>query len=152
TARYVGLVAGDTPASLTGTLSCITSATTASSVGSYPVTPGGQTSANYSIQYYDGTLDITKAHLTMAADNKTKVYDGLVFSPFTVTLSGFVNGDTYANLCSSGCLNGAAAFIGSAVTATDVGSYTITPMVGSIAALNYDITSCVNGALTITPA
>src|SRR5262249_8184908 len=62
------------------------------------------------------------------------------------------NGDTDANLRSSGCLNGACAFTGSAVTATDVGSYTITPMVGSIAALNYDITSCVNGTLAITPA
>ena len=30
----------------------------------------------------------------MSADNKNKTYDGAVFSPFTATLSGFVNSET----------------------------------------------------------
>ena len=58
----------DTAASLTGTLAFSTSAATTSPVGAYGVTPGGQTSSNYTITYVAGTLDITQAALTVTAD------------------------------------------------------------------------------------
>jgi len=56
TATYAGLVAGDTPASLSGTLELQTTATATSPEGSYPITPYGQGSSNYVIAYVDGTL------------------------------------------------------------------------------------------------
>ena len=59
TATYAGFVNGDTPASLTGTLACVTTATLTSPVGTYPITCSGQTSANYTITYVPGTLTIT---------------------------------------------------------------------------------------------
>lgn len=61
TASYSGLVNGDTPASLSGTLSCITTATIASPVGSYPITCSGQSSTNYNVTYVPGILKILYA-------------------------------------------------------------------------------------------
>jgi hypothetical protein len=59
TATYAGFVNGDTPASLTGTLACTTTATTTSAVGTYPITCSGQTSTNYTITYVPGVLTVT---------------------------------------------------------------------------------------------
>jgi len=58
TVRYAGFVAGDTAASLGGTLVYTTAATAASNVGAYPATPGGLVSSNYMITFNPGTLDI----------------------------------------------------------------------------------------------
>jgi hypothetical protein len=58
TATYVGLVGGDTPSSLDGTLDFSTPATIDSPEGSYLITPFGQGSTNYSIVYVDGTLTV----------------------------------------------------------------------------------------------
>ena len=61
TGSYLGLVNGDTAASLTGTLVCTTTATAASPAGTYPITCSGQTSVNYTITYVPGTLTVTAA-------------------------------------------------------------------------------------------
>ena len=58
TATYVGLVGGDTPASLSGNLDFLTTATIDSPEGSYSITPFGQSSTNYSILYVDGVLAV----------------------------------------------------------------------------------------------
>jgi hypothetical protein len=58
TASYVGLVGGDTPASLSGALDFQTTATIESPEGSYLITPFGQSSTNYSIVYVDGVLEV----------------------------------------------------------------------------------------------
>jgi hypothetical protein len=59
TATYVGLLGGDTPGSLAGTLDFLTAATTDSPEGIYSITPFGQGSTNYSISYLDGLLEVT---------------------------------------------------------------------------------------------
>jgi hypothetical protein len=61
TATYAGFVNGDTPASLTGTLACTTTANATSPAGTYPITCSGQTSTNYTISYVPGVLTITAA-------------------------------------------------------------------------------------------
>jgi hypothetical protein len=61
TVSYSGFVNGDTPASLSGTLSCGTNAVLNSPIGSYPITCSGQTSPNYTIVYVPGTLKILYA-------------------------------------------------------------------------------------------
>ena len=53
---YTGLAAGDTAASLDGTLSFSTTATTASPVGQYAITPAGVSSSNYDIHFAPGIL------------------------------------------------------------------------------------------------
>ena len=86
------------------------------------------------------TADITPKDLSITADNKSKDYDGLVYSPFTVTYNGFEGGQT------SSVLGGTLSFSGSATTSTDVGTYTIIP--SGQTSNNYAITYY-NGTLTI---
>ena len=99
--------------------------------------------ANYSITNTGGNFTITKAHLTVTADNKSKAYDGNPYSPFTVTITGFKFTDTVA------VVSGSATYTGTAVGATLTGTYTITPQQGTLSAANYDFTPFVNGTLTI---
>jgi hypothetical protein len=136
TVTYSGFVNGETPVVLGGTLSF--SRTTGEGVGSYQVTPSGLTSANYAISFNTGTLTITKAPLSVTADDKTKTY-GTADPAFTVTYSGFVNGDTPASL--SGVLSFSRA------PGENVGSYLITP--GGLTSTNY-ATTFNSGTLTIT--
>jgi N-acetylneuraminic acid mutarotase len=57
-ATYAGFATGDGPSSLTGTLSCTSTATATSPVGTYPITCSGQSSNNYAIAYASGSLKI----------------------------------------------------------------------------------------------
>ena len=69
-----GLVNGDVLGSLAGTLGETTTATSASDVGGYSVTPNGLTSTNYTITFAPGTLTVTPAPLTLTADAQSKLY------------------------------------------------------------------------------
>jgi hypothetical protein len=60
-ATGTGFVNGDSMAGLSGTLAFATSATATSAPGTYPVTPSGVSSANYSITFAAGTLTVAKA-------------------------------------------------------------------------------------------
>ncbi|MGA2514537.1 MAG: pentapeptide repeat-containing protein [Candidatus Limnocylindrales bacterium] len=55
---YAGFVAGDTAASLTTAPTCVTTATAASPVGTYPITCSGAVDPNYSFTYSAGTLSV----------------------------------------------------------------------------------------------
>jgi hypothetical protein len=116
-----------------------TAATASSPVGSYLITPGGATDANYAITFVNGTLSLTAAPLTITANNAGKVY-GAALPTFTATYSGFVLGQTSANLDTP------VTFSTTATASSAVGSYPITP--GGATDANYAITY-VNGALTI---
>ena len=98
------------------------------------------------------TLSINKAHLTVAADNQAKTYDGLVFTLFTVHFTGFVNGEN----AGTAAITGTPTFSGAAVTAVNAsaGSYPIhVDDVSGLSAANYDFTaSATDGALTISQA
>jgi hypothetical protein len=139
---YSGFVNGDTVASLGGTLGLSTPANAAGPVGTYAITPSGLTSSNYTINFANGTLAITAAPLSVTANNATKVY-GQLNPVFTVSYSGFVNGDTASSL------GGTLSFSTPATASSSVGSYAITP--SGLTSTNYTITF-VNGTLTITPA
>jgi len=57
-ATYSGFVNGDTAAVLGGALTFATAATITSDPGTYPITPAGQTSGNYTITFVPGTLTV----------------------------------------------------------------------------------------------
>jgi 6-phosphogluconolactonase (cycloisomerase 2 family) len=61
TATYNGFVLGQTPASLTGILTCKTTSTTLTPVGNFPITCSGQTSTNYAITFVPGNLSVLYA-------------------------------------------------------------------------------------------
>jgi gliding motility-associated-like protein len=140
TATYTGFVNGETSAVLVGSLTFSGTAVTATSPGTYIITPGGLTAANYNITFVNGQLTINKALLTITAANKSKNYDGLVYNTFTATYSGFVNGET------SAVLGGSLTFSGTAITAINAGTYIITP--GGLTSGNYTF-NYINGQLTI---
>jgi hypothetical protein len=145
TATITGFVNGDTQASaVTGTPLVTTSATTADDTGSYPITAalGGLSASNYTFSFVNGTLSITPALLTGTADAKSRLY-GASNPPFTVTYTGFVNGQS-ASLV-TGTLSGSSL----ATTNSPVDIYPIS--IGGQSAPNYSI-HYVDGTLTVLPA
>ena len=69
-----------------------TNAVANSSVGNYPITLGGGVDDNYDFTYVNANLAITKANLTVTADNQARTY-GAANPALTFTYSGFLNGD-----------------------------------------------------------
>ncbi|HXY26522.1 MAG TPA: MBG domain-containing protein [Candidatus Acidoferrum sp.] len=127
-----GLLNGDTLASIGVSVTCSTTATAGSPVGSYPITCSGPASStNYAISYQAGTLTITIASLTIAANNAAKILNA-PNPAFSATYSGFVNGDTPASL------TGTLSCTSTATTTSPIGSYPITCSGQSSA--NYTIT------------
>lgn len=108
--------------------------------GTYTVSARFEVNGNYSaIGDLTAELVINKAPLTVRADNKTKVR-GDINPRLTITYTGFVDGETAANITGPA--------ISTAATAgSPAGTYEITLSGGSAA--NYDIT-LTNGTLTIT--
>ena len=84
TATYAGFVNGDTPASLTGTLVCTTTAIATSPAGTYPITCSGQTSANYTITYVPAVLTVTATGPILS------------LSPTSLTFSSAINATSAA--------------------------------------------------------
>ncbi len=131
-----GITAGD--------LAGITLASTRAAgenVGSYvtTATATGGNIGNYTVTYNTGTFTITKKAASVVANNKTKT-QGAVNPALDGTLTGVVAGD-----------NITATYSTTAVTASPVGSYPITPALvdpnGKLG--NYTVT-ITNGTLTVT--
>ncbi|WP_226389679.1 MBG domain-containing protein [Penaeicola halotolerans] len=138
TFSYTGLVNGDTEVTTLPSIS--TTATASSAVGTYAITLADAADANYDITLVAGELEVTKASLTITADDKTKVY-GEANPTLTFSYTGLVNGDTEVTTLPS---------ISTTATASSaVGSYAIT--LADAADANYDI-SYTSGTLTIIQA
>lgn len=108
-------------------------------------TYGGADIGNYTItDQTTTTASITAKTLTVTAIDKSKTYDGTIYSAgYSVTYDSFVSGEGVSNL------SGTVTYTGSAITATDVGSYTISPT--GYTSSNYNI-QYVAGALSISKA
>ena len=146
TASFNGFVNGDTAAGLAIQPAITTTATSASHVGTYAIMVSGAVDPNYTISYMDGTLSVTPAVLTIAADNTSKLYDAAL-PTLTASIDGFVNGET---LATSG-LTGEPSFSCTANSDSPVGDYTITAALGTLGSQNYSF-QFVEGKLSITQA
>lgn len=135
-AHYQGFVNDDDAADLDGILDLVTAATTGSPVGTYAVTPSGQSSMNYAITFVDGELEITPAPLTVTADDKSKTC-GDANPALTGTIDGILNGDDIT-----------ATFSTTATTASGAGVYDIVPVASGAKLSNYAVTYD-NGTLTV---
>jgi hypothetical protein len=98
--------------------------------------------SNYTLLYTGANLTITKAPLTVTADNKTMIVNGTVPS-LTATLSGFQYSEA---LATSGVTGLAACTTADGKT---IGSFDITCTVGMLAASNYSFGPFVKGKLTV---
>ena len=123
------------------TIDAATASATSNAGTNHTIALSGFSDNNYNlVGATNGTLGISKAGLILRVDNATKS-EQTANPPFTYTLTGLRNGDAPAVL--SGV-----AFSTSANNTSPVGSYTVSAAGGS--ALNYNVTSYVNGLLTIT--
>ena len=138
-AAYSGWVNGDDASSLTTPPTLSTTATGASPVGSYPITPSGAVNPNYAITYVPGTLAVGQAALTITANNAAKTY-GAANPTLSASYSGWVNGDTSSRLTTAPTLST------TATEASPAGSYPITP--SGAADPNYSFTY-VPGTLSV---
>ncbi|HEY6007096.1 MAG TPA: MBG domain-containing protein, partial [Geobacteraceae bacterium] len=89
-------------------------------------------------------LVVNKTTLNVTAANVSRVYGG-ANPTFSVTYSGFVNGDTQS------ALTGSPSLTTSATPASPAGTYPIVPSVGTLDAANYTF-EFINGTLTIIKA
>ena len=149
TVSYSGFVLGDDSGDLNTKPTASTSATKSSSVGNYDITASGGADNNYSFSYVKGTLNITKAPLTVTANSQTKTYGDSSLGTSAFTSSGLQNEeaigsvtlDTNATLSTSSNYN--------------VGTWTIAPSAatgGTFTASNYDITyTNAPAGLTVNP-
>jgi hypothetical protein len=139
-----GYVNGEDISVVTGTPTYTGAATTATDYGTYTITPvmTGLSATNYTFAPANGELQINKVELTVKADDKSKTYDGSVFSAFSSTITGYVNGEDIS------VVTGTPTYTGAATTATDYGTYTITPVVTGLSATNYTFAPA-NGELQI---
>jgi gliding motility-associated-like protein len=142
TIQYTGFVNGNTSADLDTQPTINTAANAASVPAIYPITLSGGLDNNYNLTLVNGSLTITKALLTVTANNQSRHY-GEVNPTLTLNYAGFVNSETPANLTTAPT---AATVAG---LTTNVGTYTIT--IGGGVSGNYDFTY-VAGTLTITKA
>ena len=128
---YTGLKNGETAPTWTTSPTFTTTATKASDAGSYSVSMECDPK-NYSvIDNQPGTLTVTKAPLTIKANNASMTY-GDALPTFGFTYTGFMNGDDVTALSTL-------PFIATTATAASYsGIYTITPY-GAVAK-NYDFT------------
>jgi hypothetical protein len=145
TVSYTGFVNGDNASSLVSQPMVTTPANANSPAGTYPITPHGGSSPNYTFSYVNGTLTVGQAVLTITANPAGSVYGGPLVpaGSLTVSYSGFVNGDGPANLAVRPIVTN------SAVAGAPVGSYNLIPS-GAVDP-NYTM-QYVNGNYTISPA
>ncbi|MBS0631647.1 MAG: hypothetical protein JSS11_07010 [Verrucomicrobia bacterium] len=142
TLKYSGFVNHEDTSALTALPAAATTATVASAADTYAITVSGGSAANYAFTYVPGTLTVTKAALTAKADDQARLY-GVANPIFTITYSGFVNGDDGSAILTAPV---------AATTATSlspVGTYPITVTGGTAA--NYTFTPAA-GTLTINQA
>ncbi len=92
TLNYAGLVGGETINEITN-LKITCNANVSSKVGKYSISLSDGNATNYQISLVNGILEITKAILTVTAEDKIRVVGGS--NPeFTITYQGFVNNET----------------------------------------------------------
>ena len=142
TLSYSGFKNNETTSALTTLPTSSTTANTLTNVGTYNITVSGGVATNYSIAYSTGQLTITKAPLTIKANNVTKVY-GDTNPTYSVSYSGFKNSQT------SSVLSIVPTVTCTALTMSNAGDYDIIP--SNASATNYSM-SYVNGKLTINKA
>jgi hypothetical protein len=123
TVSYSGFANGDNASSLTTQPTATTTATAASPIGTYPITPGGGVSANYNFSYVNGTLTVGKPVLTITANPAGSTYGSPLVpnSSLTVSYSGFTNGD------GPGSLTAPPVVVNTASAGAPAGAYAIIP-------------------------
>ena len=144
TASYEGFVLGEGPSALAVRPTLTTTATAASSVGSYPIEAAGAQASNYEITYLAGSMQVTPAELNVIADDKWMAHGDPV-PTLTFVIHGLVNGDPPS------VVRGAPVLSTSATSSSPAGYYPIDVALGNLEADNYVFAAPTQGTLTVRP-
>ena len=116
-------------------------------VGSYAIQQGSLSAgSNYALTFVGATLTISKATLTVTADNKSRPY-GDSNPSLTASFAGF----KFAESLATSGVAGVPALATTAAQSSPVGGYAITAALGTLASGNYAF-AFVNGTLTVDKA
>lgn len=140
TVNYDGFVNGNTFSVISVKPTATTPATAISPAGEYVITCSGGTATNYAITYGTAALTVTKAPMSVKANDFSRVY-GTANPVFTLSYSGFKNTDTKSAFTKEPVITC------EATVNSLAGEYPI--LVSGGEATNYDF-SYSNGTLTIT--
>src|SRR5581483_2641939 len=146
-----GFVNGDTAASLTSPVTCVTQATTTSQgmvssvPGSYYIHCSATPDGDYLLGYLYGKLTVGQAPLTVTAQNASVVYAGKTPS-LSYKGSGFVLGQAFSNFSTKPSCTTQQQSNGSGYDTSPAGSYSIDCSGGVDS--NYAI-SYVSGTMTV---
>jgi hypothetical protein len=148
TASYNGFIYGDGPSDVTGltftTPYILSAGQLTPNVGTYTITPSGTAPSYYGRVTFDpGTLTISPAPLTIAANSAAMAYGGPA-PTLTDTITGLVNGDTASAL-------GTLTLANAQASTSNAGTYRGALTVSGASDDNYVITYAA-GTLTINPA
>ena len=146
TQTITGFVNGEGLGVISGSATGSSTANAATGIGGYTITGNlsGLSAANYDFTAANGTLTINRAHLTVTADNQSRLY-GQANPVFTQTITGFVNGEGL------GVISGSATGSSTANAVSNAASYVISGSLGTLSAANYDF-AAVDGALAVNKA
>ncbi|NBC83407.1 MAG: T9SS type A sorting domain-containing protein [Bacteroidetes bacterium] len=142
TVSYSGFKNDDDASDLDNPPDATSTAIATTPVGDEDITVAGGNDNNYDFSYFDGTLSITKAMLTVTAENKSKTY-GEANPALTIAYSGFKNDDDVNDLDTQPTPNT------SVGPTTGAGNYDIT--VSGASDNNYSF-SYEDGAFTVNKA
>ncbi|MGC1830772.1 MAG: MBG domain-containing protein, partial [Candidatus Acidiferrales bacterium] len=144
TYTITAFVNGDTSAVVSGTATETTTATSASPVGTYPITFSTESlaAANYTFTYVNGTLTISSATQTITFNPLAPVTYGV--APITLTATAS------SGLPVSYTVTGPATLSGSTLTITGAGSVTVTA--SQAGNTNYAAATPVQRTLTVNKA
>lgn len=139
---YSGFVNGEDVSAINTKPTAFSTATTKSAVGTYPITLSGGKAGNYSFEYEQGTLTVTKAPLSIQVNDANRIYGG-INPKFSLSYTGLKNNESVPEWTSSPI------FTTSASNVSDAGTY---PVNVECEPKNYTIINNVPGTLSVTKA
>lgn len=140
TVTYAGWQGEDNEDVLTGEIAYACEYTPTANAGEYDIVPSGVSNPNYDITFVNGKVTVSKAALTITADNKEIIY-GDEAPDYTAVFEGWKNEENETVLNEMG-------YTCAYEQGSSVGTYSITPVAE---AQNYDIT-IVPATLTVNKA
>jgi hypothetical protein len=149
-----GLVNGDAfSGALATTARAYNGTVPGSNAGTYAISQGSLTAgSNYTISYTGANLTVNKAVLSVTGNSPSMTY-GASLPTLSAAYGGYVNGDSSAAglVGSPTVTTTATAFNGTAHSASDVGTYAVTPSVTGMSSTNYTFAPF-SGTLTVNRA
>ena len=127
-AGFSGFIAGEDQSVLSGAPAFSCAYGQGDDAGDYAIqaSEGTLLAANYTFLFEEGTLFVTQKAVTVAFENTTQIYDGLVKTPTAVSFEGMLDGDELSVTYLDECVNAGNASLRFALSGADAQNYALT--------------------------